>query len=115
MEKIDVYYKFEKLGIHTKIPREFDLEKDYYAKGVIRAKNLINGHYYIGKCRNGHIGKWDEENKVMWHKRFKHGVFVKDHVNYIDNDDGFDLFIAIEGIDEKDVPEDYRVDAFNRY
>ena len=34
------------------IPKEYDLEKDYYEKGVIRKKDLIDGAEYKGLCRN---------------------------------------------------------------
>ena len=106
-----VYDKLKDMGIHTIVPREYDVEKDYYAKGIIKAEDLKDGHYYLGKGRNCTYCKWDAENKLMWHKRYKFG-WMTDNVNYIDNDNGFDLFIAIEEINVNEVPEEQRVDAF---
>lgn len=107
----DVYEFMRDNKIPRHIPREFDIEKDYYTKGVIRGEDLKDGHYYIGKARNFTYGKWDAGNKLMWHQRYKFG-YRKDNINYLDNDNGFDLFIAIKEVDENDVPEELRVDTF---
>lgn len=108
-----VYERLKEIGVNQHIPREFNLETDYYAKGIIRAEDLQDGKYYLGTCRNATYCKWDATNKLMWHQRWKFGWIV-DNVNYIDNDDGFDLFMAIEEIDEADVPEELRVNEFER-
>ena len=106
----DVYLYMNKHNINHQVPREFDIEKDYYAKGVIRGEDLKHGNYYIGKCRNNHIGRWDATNKVMWYQTYTFGHYVRDNVNYLDNDNGYDLFIALKEIDEKDVPETAKVE-----
>jgi len=46
----------------------------------------------------------------MWYQRYKFGQGMKDKVNYLDNDNKFDLFIALESVDEKDVLEEDRVE-----
>lgn len=110
MKREEVYDLFKEKGIHFGgVPRDFDIEKDYYDKGVIRGEDLVDGKYYVGKCRNAHIGKWNGTKKVMEHQRFSWGQFYKDDVNYLDNDNNYDLFVAIKEIDEKDVPEGYIV------
>ena len=113
MEKLDDMYIYEKLkenGVVTPVPRKYDVEKDYYAKGIVRAEDLKHGQYYIGRGRNFIFGRWDAENKVMKHKRFKFGTFYTDDVNYVDNDNGCDLFVALHEVDEDQVPEEKRVE-----
>ena len=105
MNATEVYEFMKENGIPYQVDWEFDIEKDFYDKGVIRGKDLKDGQYYLGKCRNAYIGKWNGEKKVMEHMRYKFGYY-KDDVNYLDNDNGYDLFLAIKEIDEKDVPED---------
>lgn len=106
----EVYCFMNDNDIDHQIPWEFDIEKDYYAKGVIRAKDLEHGKYYIGKCRNNHIGRWNAETKEMWYQNFGFGNYYPDKVNYLDDDNGYDLFIALKEIDEEEVPEQYRVE-----
>lgn len=109
MNATEVYEFMKENDIPYQVARDFDIEKDFYDKGVIRGEDLEHGKYYLGKCRNAYVGKWNDDKKVMEHMRYKFGVFTKDNVNYLDNDDNFDLFVAIKEIDEKDVPEKYIV------
>jgi hypothetical protein len=109
-----VYEKLKEIGVHHIIPRNFNIETDYYNKGIIKASDLKDGHYYLGKGRNCIYCKWDAKNKLMWHQRFKFGRYMIDNINYIDNDNGFDLFMAIEEVDEATVPKELRVDEFKR-
>jgi hypothetical protein len=105
----DYLYNFYKENeIPHNVPRDYNVN-DWYDKGVIRGEDLKHGKYYIGKCRNAVIGRWDANKQVMWHMRYKFG-FYADNVNYLDNDNGFDLFVAIKEIDVNEVPEDAIVD-----
>ena len=102
----NVYDLMKEMGVNGRILKEFDIEKDYYDKGVIRHNDLKDGQYYLGKCRNNNIGKWNAKKNVMEYMKCAFGAMYKDDVNYLNNDNGYDLFIAIKEIDEKDVPEE---------
>jgi hypothetical protein len=103
-----VYEFYQENKLPFSIRGAFDIE-DYYSKGIIKGGDLEDGKYYIGKCRNSNIGKWNEEKKVMRYMRSKFGSWFVDEINYLDNDDGYDLFVAIQGIEESEVPEEYLI------
>ena len=89
-------YKFE-----YPVPKEYDLEKDYYKKDVIRKENLIDGATYEGVCRNADEAIWDEIENSFVYDRYKFGMTYDDFINHIEDDDGYDVFIPIYQKKEK--------------
>jgi len=73
--------------------REFYIPKLIEA-GAIPKKDLIDGQYYYGDYRNAEVGKWNSEEKVFEHWRYKFG-YRKDICNHFEDDDGFALFVPI--------------------
>lgn len=80
------------------IPREFDIEKDYYANGVIRKEDLIDGATYRGDCRNASEAVWHAYKNCFTYKRTKFMDTFNEDINHIADDNGFDLFIPLEKI-----------------
>ena len=88
-------YKFQ-----YPVPLDYDLEKDYYQKGVIRKKNLIDGATYEGICRNADEATWDKMEDSFIYDRYKMGFTYDDYTNHIEDDDGYDVFIPVRRIYE---------------
>ena len=86
----------KKYNFEYPVPKEYDIEKDYYEKGVIRKSDLIDGIEYIGICRNAERAVWNATDKVFVYDRYKFGMTFDDYVNHIEDDDGFDVFVPIK-------------------
>lgn len=58
---IEVKHTIVRNGItyYSNIPEEYDLEKDYYAKGVINKSDLIHNEFYYGIWGDVHLAKWN--------------------------------------------------------
>lgn len=92
--------KFEKPEDVPNIPRVDEREyKEFYiprliAAGAIPKKDLIDGQCYVGEYRNARIGKWNANENVFEHWRYKFG-FRLDTCNHFEDDNGFALFVPI--------------------
>ena len=74
----------------------------YYDLGVIKKDDLIDGAYYQGNCRNASIAQWDAKNNCFWYMRDKFGHVYKEDINHLADDNGYDLFIPFQKVDDKD-------------
>ena len=74
----------------------------YYDVGVIKKDDLIDGAYYQGNCRNASIAQWDAKNNCFWYMRNKFGYVYKEDINHLADDNGYDLFIPFQKVDDKD-------------
>lgn len=86
------------------VPQDYDLQ-EYYDKGVIPKEQLEHGAYYRGICRNSTVARWNAYTEEMWYMRYKFG-WRKDKINYISDDDGFDLFLALDKLPLSQVPKE---------
>ena len=64
---------------------------------MIEKKDLEEGEYYVGSCRNAQVAKWD--GKVFIYLRYKFGDTFAEEINHPEDDNGFDLFIPIRQLD----------------
>ena len=55
-------------------------------------KALEVGEYYIGRCRNACVARWDGEK--FWHWREKWGAIFKETIKHREDDEVFDVFDA---------------------
>ena len=86
-------YKFQ----HP-VPKEYNLEKDYYEKDVIRKKDLVHNAKYKGLCRNTEEAIWNAEENAFVYDRFKFGLTYEDYIEHIEDDSGYDVFLPTERI-----------------
>jgi len=84
------------------LPKIIDLEA-YYAAGVIRKEDLIDGAYYQGFCRNAGVAKWNLDKSEFVYMRQKFGLAFPEDINHISDDNGYDLFIPMNKIDNNEV------------
>lgn len=68
-------------------------------KTIIAKKDLKDGAYYQGDCRNASIARWNGKLSMFFYNRTKFGdTFVED-IHHPEDDNGFDLFWP-----EKEIP-----------
>ncbi len=67
---------------------------------IIPKERLVAGKYYLGRCRNAKVARWD--GKEFWYWRTKFGYTFLENIKCPEDDNTFDVFIAEEMI--KDIP-----------
>lgn len=72
------------------------LEEQYKNRTFIPMKELEDGCFYKGICRNATVAKWNEEEQKFIYLRSKFGSKFLEDIKPIELDDGFDLFIPHE-------------------
>jgi hypothetical protein len=78
------------------IPKNFDIEKDYYANNVIRKEDLIDNVKYFGECRNASEAIWHADKQKFTYLRTKFKDTFHEDINHLADDDGYDLFIPLK-------------------
>ena len=77
----------------------------YYEAGVIRKKDLIDGRYYQGTCRNSDVAKWSEKDNCFTYKRYKFSSVFDETINHLEDDNGYDLFLPYNLLEYSDLEE----------
>jgi len=97
----DAYEFLKKHDIPKSTPFKYDLEKDYYSKGIIRKKDLKDQQYYLGWCRNNPVAMWDEKTQNFWYIKAKFQYNITTPIPHIEDDDfTYDVFIPIKELDK---------------
>lgn len=73
------------------------LYNELFKKGIIPKNELIIGKYYMGKCRNTSVAKWN--GNEFFYMRSKFGYWFIDKINHIEDDNRYDLFIPIKMVE----------------
>jgi hypothetical protein len=71
---------------------------------MIAKKDLIEGAYYKGHCRNAYIARWNGTVFIYWRTKF--GQKFLEEICHPEDDNIYDVFVAEEKIDnpEKEIP-----------
>jgi len=86
--------------IPKRTPFQYDLEEDYYSKGIIRKVKLKDRQYYLGWCRNNPVAMWDKKTQQFWYIKPKFSMMITTPIPHIEDDDGiYDVFIPIREIE----------------
>jgi hypothetical protein len=95
IEKFDEtnYYKVGRLP--KPIPES--MYNELFSKGVIPKKDLIIGNYYLGRCRNASVAKWDGDKFLYMRNKFGHWSI--DKINHMEDDNGYDLFVPLKVVE----------------
>lgn len=72
--------------------------------GMIPKKDLVDGAYYKGSCRNAWIAMWDGRLNKFIHLRTKFGDTFSESINHPEDDDGYDVFVPVERV-ENDIDD----------
>lgn len=62
----------------------------------IMKKDLVEGAYYGGYCRNADKAVWT--GKEFIYRRYKFGDWFDETINHFEDDDGYDVFVPFEEI-----------------
>lgn len=65
----------------------------------IEKKELIDGRWYIGQCRNSSLALWDSKLNCFFYIRDKLGGKLLEKINHPEDDDGFDLFYPLKRLE----------------
>ena len=88
------------------VPLKPEHLKLLYDNGLIPKKKLKDRTYYLGHCRNSSVALWCKKSQKFFYVRWKFVSSFIDDIFHPEDDDGFDLFLPIKKIDEKDLKED---------
>jgi hypothetical protein len=78
--------------------KESDLEAAYQ-KGMLSKEQLVDGHYYLGYCRNAYVAKWDSSEKTFCYMRTKWKDIYPEKIFHPEDDNGYDLFIPYKKVE----------------
>lgn len=71
---------------------------------IIPKKDLVDGEWYEGHCRNASIAKWNAEKNKFFYVRTKFDWRFWEDINHPEDDNGFDLFRPFAVTDRRDEP-----------
>lgn len=73
--------------------------------GAIPLKDLRDGQWYYGNYRNADLGRWDAQQGVFHHLRYKWG-YRWDTANHFQHDNGFALFTPLRVANPQEIKEE---------
>jgi hypothetical protein len=68
------------------------------AAGMLLKKDLIDGGYYLGWCRNAIVAKWIGVPGCFVHWRTVFNDTFTEEINHPEDDDGSDIFMPLKQI-----------------
>ena len=63
---------------------------------MVAKSDLKDGAWYVGECRNANLAQWDAKRGVFVHWRQKFEKLFPETIKHPEDDDGFDVFWAVE-------------------
>lgn len=87
----DIYHSLKKFCSKVEIRQAV---KD----GMIAKENLITDKLYEGHCRNATTARWT--GTEFEYMRFKFDSVYPECAYHPEDDDGYDIFVPIKGVDE---------------
>lgn len=78
----------------------------YLDKCKLMEKDLVDGAWYFGDCRNSEYARWNAKENQFYYKRYKFGSWFIESIKHPESDNGFDLFIVKMRIHPDDVPQE---------
>ena len=73
----------------------------------IAKKDLIDGEYYLGSCRNASVARWNSKDELFYHWRTKFGSKFIETIKHPDDEQKYDVFFPFTvAIEYKEIPLD---------
>jgi hypothetical protein len=88
-----------------KLP-EFD---ELTHRKILPKSELKDGHYYVGRCRNASVARWNATENCFYHWRTKFDSVFTETISHPDDDDHYDVFRVLREL--KDPPFDIPFDV----
>ena len=76
----------------------FDLDVDKKYVKPIPKNELVIDKEYFGNCRNSDKAIWKGDH--FEYQRYKFGNYYIDKIKHYEDDDGYDVFVPVEVVDE---------------
>jgi hypothetical protein len=73
--------------------------QEAYECGLLSVKNLEDGKYYAGYCRNAVVAVWDAPRNRFIYMRYKFGDTFAESIAPVEFDDGSDIFVPVKEIE----------------
>lgn len=70
---------------------------------MIPKRDLKAGDYYIGRCRNANVARWDGEQFHHWRQKF--GRLFVETIKHPDDEQAFDVFVPVAQAFDHEVRE----------
>jgi len=71
---------------------------------LIPKEQLIKGAYYVGRCRNATVARWNGKEFVHW--RYKFGHTYLETINCPEDEQHYDVFVAEKLLDLRDLEKE---------
>ena len=66
-----------------------------YEQGLMRKTALVHGAYYLGRCRNTKVARWNEERQLFFYVRYKFGARYIETIKHPEDNKQFDVFCVV--------------------
>lgn len=63
---------------------------------MLTKDQLVHGEYYLGRCRNAEIARWNANKQHFVYRRYKFGTTFLETIKHPDDDQIWDVFDVIE-------------------
>jgi hypothetical protein len=70
----------------------------------IAKKDLVDGAYYQGSCRNASVARWNGEREVFVYWRYSFGDFFLEEIKHPEDDKIYDVFIVERILSPEETP-----------
>jgi len=67
---------------------------------IICKKDLVDGAFYYGSCRNARVAKWNASKNCFEYIRTKYGDRFWETINHPEDDNQYDLFVPVLKLDD---------------
>ena len=82
------------------VPFELPHHDEKTGRAILPKTSLVDGVYYVGRCRNATVARWSATRECFfhWRQKFDH-IFVEEIKHPID-DDHFDVFRVVRELSD---------------
>lgn len=81
---------------------------EYTTRPIFPKDQLQHGVYYVGRCRNASVARWNADRQCFFHWREKFGVVFLEAIKHPDDESHFDVFRVLRALPDPpfDIPLD---------
>jgi len=69
-------------------------------RAILPKTELVDGGYYIGRCRNATVARWSAKHAAFFHWREKFGRIFVERIKHPVDEEYFDVFRVVRVLSE---------------
>jgi len=69
-------------------------------RAILPKTELVDGAYYVGRCRNATVARWSAVHGVFFHWRVKFGRIFVEEIKHPIDEEHYDVFRAVRVLPE---------------